>query len=61
MAPEEQLILKPAMRPMKTQRMRWYDDPRFTALRKPPPTIPPLGVRVGLDDGKTQILSQRPK
>jgi len=56
MAGEDQLVLRAGMPPMKTQRARWFDDPHFTALVRPPPEIPRLRVTVALDDGSTQVL-----
>jgi hypothetical protein len=34
---------------MKTERICWYRDPRFTALVRPPPGIPCLSVNVAMD------------
>lgn len=59
MSPDEQLIIRAGMRPMKTKRMRWFDDPRFTDLKRPPPVIPPLQVDVALDDGKSEIRRRK--
>jgi type IV secretion system protein VirD4 len=49
--PDEQIILRASMLPMKTKRARWYDDPHFTSLVRPPPVIPRLNITVALDDG----------
>jgi type IV secretion system protein VirD4 len=59
MSPDEQLIIRPGMRPMKTRRIRWYDDRRFTDLVKPPPEIPYLNVQVPLDDGANHVLKTK--
>jgi type IV secretion system protein VirD4 len=55
MSPDEQIIIRPGMRPMKTRRIRWYDDRRFTDLAKQPPEIPFLNVHVAYDDGTTRV------
>lgn len=56
--PDEQIILRAGMLPMKTKRARWYDDPHFTSLVRPPPAIPRLEISVALDDG-TPIAKPR--
>jgi type IV secretion system protein VirD4 len=55
MSPDEQLIIRPGMRPMKTNRICWYQDRRFTDLVLPPPEIPFLNVNVASDDGSTMV------
>jgi type IV secretion system protein VirD4 len=59
MAPDDQIILRAGVLPMKTQRARWFDDPNFTCLVKPPPEIPRLAVRIAEDDGRTRVLPPR--
>ena len=54
MSPDEQLIIRPGMRPMKTRRICWYQDRRFTDLVLPPPEIPTLDLQVVPDDGTTR-------
>jgi type IV secretion system protein VirD4 len=49
MDPREQIIIRPGMRPMKTERICWYRDPTFTSLMCPPPEIPRLNVNVDMD------------
>jgi type IV secretion system protein VirD4 len=44
--PDEQLIIRPGMLPAKTNRICWYRDPQFLALRRPPPEIPELRIEV---------------
>jgi type IV secretion system protein VirD4 len=56
MSPEEQILLRPGMLPMKTGRARWFTDPNFTVLQRPPPQIPRLNVTVAADDGRTAVL-----
>lgn len=58
MRPEEQLILRAGMKPMKTLRARWFNDPEFTTRVRPPPEIPKLDVSIAYDDGGTRV---RPK
>lgn len=55
MSPDEQLILRPGMKPMKTGRARWYNDPVFTTRVRPPPVIPKLDVSIAYDDGGTRV------
>lgn len=55
MSPDEQLIIRPGMRPMKTKRIRWWTDQRFKRLVRKPPAIPLLNVRVAFDDGTTRV------
>ena len=52
MAPDEQVILRAGVLPMKTRRARWFDDANFTGLVEEPPDIPRLEVRVAEDDGR---------
>jgi type IV secretion system protein VirD4 len=46
MAPGEQLIIRPGMKPMKTERICWYSDPQFRSLPRPAPSIAPLQIEV---------------
>jgi type IV secretion system protein VirD4 len=55
MPPDEQLIIRPGMRPMKTRRICWYRDSRFTSLVRTPPEVPLLDLQVLLDDGSTVV------
>ncbi len=48
MDPSDQLIIRAGMKPCRTKRVRWYDDPRFMHLALPPPVIPQLNVVVTL-------------
>jgi type IV secretory pathway TraG/TraD family ATPase VirD4 len=57
MAPEDQIVLRAGMLPMKTQRARWFDDPHFTSLVRRPPEIPRLDVTVATDDGRTTVMA----
>lgn len=53
MAPDEQIILRAGVLPMKTRRARWFDDPNFTGLVEEPPEIPKLTFEIDEDDGRT--------
>jgi type IV secretion system protein VirD4 len=55
MSADEQLIIRPGMKPMKTQRVCWYSDPRFMNLRRVPPPVRALQVTVAADDGSTRV------
>jgi len=55
MSPDEQIVIRPGMKPMKTLRLRWYDDPQFRDLVRPSPEIPALQINVAIDDGATRI------
>jgi type IV secretion system protein VirD4 len=55
MSPDEQIIIRPGIRPMKTRRIQWWTDQRFTSLVRKPPAIPRLNVRVAYDDGTTRV------
>ncbi len=56
MSPDEQIVLRAGMLPMKTGRARWFTDPNFTRLVRPPPQIPRLNVTIAADDGRTVVL-----
>jgi type IV secretion system protein VirD4 len=58
MAPEDQIVLRAGMLPMKTQRARWFDDPNFTSRVRMPPEIPRLDVTVATDDGRTAVMAR---
>ena len=51
MPPDEQIILRPGMQPIKAKKIRWYEEPAFTSRRRAPPAIPELVVEILLDDG----------
>jgi type IV secretion system protein VirD4 len=61
MAPDEQLIIRPGMRPMKTRRICWYNDPQFVSRVRQPPEIPVLDVNITYDDGTARILRKKPR
>jgi type IV secretion system protein VirD4 len=60
MSLDEQLILVRGMRPQRTNRVRWFNDPDFTTRVQPPPPVPDLKINVKLDDGMTRILPPQP-
>lgn len=55
MPQDEQIILRPGMMPVRCHRIRWFDDPQFTALQLSPPEIPQIEVKVAEDDGKAPV------
>jgi len=57
MAPDEQVILRAGVLPMRTRRARWFDDANFAGLVEEPPDIPRLDVRVAEDDGRAFALA----
>jgi type IV secretion system protein VirD4 len=59
MSPDEQLILRAGMKPMKTRRIRWFDDPNFKRLYRPAPEVPVVPQIVRMDDGTTRLPESR--
>jgi type IV secretion system protein VirD4 len=55
MPSDEQLILRPGMRPILAKKIRWWQEREFIARRLPPPEIPQLTVEIPMDDGQVQI------
>jgi type IV secretion system protein VirD4 len=53
--PDEQIILRPGMLPLRTKRPAWFTDPDFTARVRRPPPIPTLTVETAEDDGTTSV------
>jgi type IV secretion system protein VirD4 len=51
MPPDQQLILRPGMRPLRARKIRWWQEPEFVSRRKPAPKIPQLEVLIDIDDG----------
>lgn len=49
MDPRKQLIIRPGMRPAITDRIRWFNDPKFAKLVQPPPVISELHIDVELE------------
>jgi type IV secretion system protein VirD4 len=56
---DRQIILRPGMMPMLTERICWYEDPHYLAMALPPPIVPRLHVDVPLDDGSIVIPQRR--
>jgi type IV secretory pathway TraG/TraD family ATPase VirD4 len=54
---DEQVIIRPGMPPMKTKRMCWYSDRRFSLLKRPPPVIPQLNISVQMVGGSSRSIS----
>jgi type IV secretion system protein VirD4 len=55
MSPNEQIVLRAGMMPVKCKRIRWFDDQNFTRLVLPPPAVPEIPVKVAQDDGQTPV------
>ena len=53
MPPDEQLILRPGMKPIRARKIQWFREPQFTSRRMPPPKIPQLTVEIPMADGRT--------
>ena len=56
---DRQLIFRPGMMGMETERICWYEDPYYLSLTADPPDIPKLTVTVPLDDGSIVIPQRR--
>ena len=56
MPPDEQLILRPGMRPIRAKKIRWWQEREFIARCKAPPQIPELTVEIPIDDGSDPIV-----
>ena len=55
MPPDEQLIVRPGMKPAKSKRIRWYTDPTFRRLVHDAPDVPLLDVQITADDGSIRL------
>jgi len=55
---DQQIILRPGMQAMLTERICWYEDPHYLALVSPAPIVPKLKVDIPLDDGSI-VIPQR--
>jgi type IV secretion system protein VirD4 len=51
MQPDDQLILRPGMKPIRAKKIRWWQEPEFLDRQGPTPTIPKLEVLIAMDDG----------
>jgi type IV secretion system protein VirD4 len=58
MAADVQLVIRPSMKPMLTQRICWYADPLFKNLRRAPPPVDALHIEAAADDGLTRVLAR---
>ena len=61
MPPDEQIILRPGMKPIKAKKIRWDQEPAFTSRRRAPPAIPELVVEILLDDGSIDLAPRKPQ
>lgn len=55
MSAAEQIIIRRGMRPMKTFRVRWFEDAAFKSRVRPPPVIPQLSIAVAQDNGMIRV------
>ena len=55
MPSDEQLIVRPGMKPAKSKRIRWYTDPNFRRLVHDAPDVPLLNVQIADDDGSIRL------
>jgi hypothetical protein len=55
MPSDEQLIVRPGMKPAKSKRIRWYTDPNFRRLVHDAPDVPLLDVQIADDDGSIRL------
>jgi type IV secretion system protein VirD4 len=58
MSPDQQLILRRGMKPMRTQRCRWFTNRDFTSRVRRPPEIPKLDISIAYDNGETRIKAR---
>jgi type IV secretion system protein VirD4 len=56
MPADEEIILRPGMRPVRARKIQWWREPAFQAFVHAPPTIPQLTVHIAMDDGCTDIV-----
>jgi type IV secretion system protein VirD4 len=59
MPPDLQIVLRPGMKPVQSNRIVWYKDPHFKGLVLPPPPVRPLSIMVPLDDGSIKLQVRR--
>ena len=58
MSSDVQLIIRPGMPPMRTERIRWFTDRDFMSLQRPPPAVKALRVEIAIDDGSSDGLAE---
>jgi type IV secretion system protein VirD4 len=51
MPSDEQIILRPGMRPIRARKIQWWREPELTKRRMQPPAIPQLLVTIAIADG----------
>ena len=56
MPADEEIILRPGMKPVRARKIRWWQEPAFARRYKPAPAIPQLSVHIAMDDGSTEIV-----
>ncbi len=59
MPQDEQLIIRPGMRPIRAKKIRWYEEPEFVRRLMDPAMVPELSVEIALDDTEEAPI-QRP-
>jgi type IV secretory pathway TraG/TraD family ATPase VirD4 len=47
--PDEMIVLRPTLQPLKLARIYWYSDPAFQKMGGPLPEVPRLHLRVERD------------
>jgi type IV secretory pathway TraG/TraD family ATPase VirD4 len=55
MPPDEQLIVRPGMKPAKSKRIRWYTDSTFRRLVHDAPDVPRLNIQIADDNGSIRL------
>jgi type IV secretion system protein VirD4 len=58
MPQDEQLILRPGMRPVRAKKLQWWREPEFVKRRRSPPDIPLLSVEIPLADALPGLLTR---
>jgi type IV secretion system protein VirD4 len=53
---DQQIILRPGVRPMRAHKIQWWRDTAFVSRRITPPEVPELSVEILQDDGSADIL-----
>ena len=58
--PEECILLRPGMHPIRARRIRWYGDKSFARLKRKPPIVEPIEVVERMDQGNAPPPSPPP-
>jgi type IV secretion system protein VirD4 len=56
----KQLIMRAGLPVIVADKLRWYKDPAFRTLRRPPPIPPEIEIPVALDDGGQILVEPMP-